>query len=106
MMQSLMQAVRCCNDDAIKNLLKTLPGKKQIQLAFLIRHLQSAVDAGRLPGELAGAFGDVIVSAGSNNRNDPKELTEKLIRLGAGFYKELMDTAILGSETGTVTTKI
>lgn len=99
MMQSLMQAVRCCNDEAIKNLLKTLPGKKQVQLAFLIRHLQSAVDAGRLPGELAGAFGNVIVSQGCNNRNDPKELTEKLILIGAQFYNQMMDTAILGSET-------
>jgi hypothetical protein len=95
MMQSLMQAVRCCNDDAIKTLLKTLGGKKQIQLAFLIRHLQSAVDAGRLPGELAGAFGDVIVSAGANNRNDPKELTEKLILIEAEFYIKMMEIAII-----------
>jgi hypothetical protein len=51
MMQSLMQSVRCCNDSEVKRLLTALSVPKQLQLAFLIRHLQSAVNAGRLPGK-------------------------------------------------------
>lgn len=94
MMQSLMQSVRCCNDSEVKRLLTALSVPKQLQLAFLIRHLQSAVNAGRLPGELAGAFGQVIVSSGYRNINDPKELVEKLITLPAEFYNKMMESPL------------
>lgn len=79
-------------------LIRSLPAKKQIQMAFLIRHLQSAVDAGRLPGELAGAFGCVIVTPGSKNRNDCDELCEKLIQLPAEFYTGLMETEVINED--------
>jgi len=107
MMRDIMQAVRCCNESEIEHLLRSLKPKKQLQLAFLIRHLQSAVDAGRLPGELADTFGTVIVSRGPQNRNDPKELCEKLILLDAQFYNRLMNDASAdrleaGSSTGSL----
>merc|ERR1712142_7270 len=93
LMGAMMLSVRCCNVVEIERLVQTLKPLKQLQLAFLMRHLQSAVDAGRLPGELADAFGTVIVSPGARNRNDPKELCEKLILLDAQFYVTMMEAA-------------
>ena len=49
--------------------------------------------AGRTPGELAGAFGAVLVSAGSKNKNDPKELLEYLLSLDVTFVRDLLDVA-------------
>ena len=92
-MGAMMLSVRCCNVVEIERLVQTLKPLKQLQLAFLMRHLQSAVDAGRLPGELADAFGTVLVSPGARNRNDPKELCEKLILLDAQFYVTMMEAA-------------
>ena len=43
-----------------------------------------------MPGELAGAFGGVIVSSGCRNRNDPKELCEKLLSLSPQFFNDMM----------------
>merc|ERR1712131_403000 len=41
---NMLQAVRCCNDQYLMSLFKELPENKQFQLAFLMVHLQSAVD--------------------------------------------------------------
>ena len=49
--------------------------------------------AGRSPGELADAFGSVLVSQGSKNKNDPKEMLEKLLSLDVTFVRDLLDAS-------------
>ena len=59
--------------------------------AFLIVHLQNAVEAGRLPGELACSFSSTLVGAGARNVNGPKELIFKMIELDPTFYHEVIN---------------
>jgi len=89
--ENMLQSVRSCNDQYLMTLFKSMPVEKQMQLAFLIVHLQSAVEAGRLPGELSCCFGSVVVSEGSRNKNDPKELIQKMIELPASFYQGVIN---------------
>jgi len=89
--ENMLQSVRCCNDPYLMTLIKSLPLAKQTQLAFLISHLQSAVEAGRSTGELACCFASVIVESGSTrNQNDPKELIQKMIELLPSFYRAIV----------------
>ena len=89
--ENMMQSVRCCNDQYLQSLIKSLPKSKQAQLAFLVIHLQSAVEAGRLTGELACCFGAVVVGEGApRNKNDPKELLQKMIELPGIFWRGLV----------------
>ena len=89
--ENMLQSVRCCNDQYLQSLIKSLSKLKQAQLAFLIIHLQSAVEAGRLTGELACCFGAVVVGEGSpRNKNDPKELLQKMIELPGVFWRTLV----------------
>lgn len=92
-MMSLMQAVRCCNTQSVQDHLIALAPKQRSQLAFLLQHLQGAMAAGRSPGELADAFGSVLVSQGSKNKNDPKEMLEKLLSLDVTFVRDLLDAS-------------
>merc|ERR1712106_901413 len=89
--ENMLQSVRCCNDPYLMTLIKSLPLAKQTQLAFLISHLRSAVEAGRSTGELACCFASVIVESGSTrNQNDPKELIQKMIELLPSFYRAIV----------------
>lgn len=101
---NMLQAVRCCNDQYLMSLFKELPENKQFQLAFLMVHLQSAVENGRLPGELSCSFGSVVVGAGFRNKNDPKELIQKLIELDGNFFDEILNpnSSRVGSMLGPV----
>jgi len=99
---NMLQAVRCCNDQYLMRLFKQLPENKQFQLAFLMVHLQSAVDNGRLPGELSCAFGSVVVGPGFRNKNDPKELIQKLIELDGNFFDEILNPNSNSSRVGSM----
>ena len=77
----------------IQDHLIALAPKQRSQLAFLLQHLQGAMAAGRSPGELADAFGSVLVSQGSKNKNDPKEMLEKLLSLEVTFVRDLLDAS-------------
>ena len=77
----------------IQDHLIALAPKQRSQLAFLLQHLQGAMAAGRSPGELADAFGSVLVSQGSKNKNDPKEMLEKLLSLDVTFVRDLLDAS-------------
>ena len=63
----------------------------QFNSAFLIIHLQSAVENGRSPGELACAFAKAICADGFRNKNDPKELIQKLIEINPQFYNQILN---------------
>ena len=102
--ENMLQAVRCCNDQYLMTLIKSMEADKQSQLglkliwldlisdlAFLIIHLQTAVQAGRLPGELSCCFGKVIVAEGARNKNDPKELIQQMIQLSGSFYQGIVN---------------
>ena len=65
-------------------------------------HLQSAVENGRLPGELSCAFGSVVVGAGFRNKNDPKELIQKLIELDGNFFDEILNPNSNSSRVGSM----
>ena len=53
-------------------------------------HLQCTVEHGRSPAELACAFGSVVCSSGYRNKDDPKEVIQKLIELDSEFYNQIL----------------
>ena len=65
-------------------------------------HLQSAVENGRLPGELSCAFGSVVVGAGFRNKNDPRELIQKLIELDGNFFDEILNPNLHSGRVGSM----